>query len=362
MGTFFATLIIIFSISTTGFAKNSLVENLWENMKACPALTRAELGVNIQLRPFTKPEVNGLLKTLSLVPMGKAYATLIRKFMREGLTSTGTETKLKFYILRNQAVTTAAEFYENGSINIKESALKRILNSRRNKFSLLTPETAIDLSFVIHEVTHAIAYFLNQRNSFPSYDSQSKINEALAYYSQGHYLNELRKHRLFSWEDFNVSSWDKCVHSLSKIYAQLGITPNTSDDEAMDKLTDLQLDAFEHDEIPDGPFVRLTTIYDSFFSKNRHSWHQTSMGVSPTRVVTDITHLIEFEVNSVTCDMRKTFNYMNERITLYSVLQDSPNDVPPCDYFKEFSTGLLKHLPVGSKTYYDVLNWLIRKY
>ena len=332
----------------------------WQRMQSCPTLTRSALASNIQLRQLYNNETQQLLRTLSGTPFGKSFAILLRKLIEQGFAPQLTDKKLRLHILNDEAVATTAEFYESGEINLKQTPLKRILqNSHRPQFN--NSQKIIDLSYLVHEATHAISYALHLRGLFPAYAANTKVNEALAYYAQGFYIKEAKKRGRFTWERPRVPIWDKCVNKLSEVFSFLNINPSSDFDESMDRLFDLQLAASDVDNIPTMPFVSLTHLYESFLYKNKKSWQHIRNHLTPIPVVTEFTNLIFENIDSWQCDLEPTFKYMSERIPLYSQLTNLPPTVEACDYFKQFAMGLLKVLPKNEKTYFDIETWLRKK-
>lgn len=347
---------LLTSVSHRGWGLTA--KSTWQKMQTCPVFLRSEATTEKSMRLITSEELSRLFISLNLSPLGQSFSYLLKNYMETGLAPVQNQSPLEIYIVQDSTMATSAEFYESGRILLKESAIERIAKSQHRN---LDSQTVIDLSFVIHEATHAIAYALHLKGEFPLYSAHTKVNEALAYYAQGFFLKQMKQRGLFRYEASKIPAWDRCVHTFSEILSSVNITPDTDYDDAMEILFNLQLEAFEDEVIPDEAFAHLTNLYDGFLAKNKQTWLKMGHGLTPIPVVTHLTNLITEEVDDSDCQLHKTFDYMSSRIPLYSALSDLPNSSQPCDYFKSFAKAVVKHLPFHHSSYADFQFWLFKK-
>lgn len=336
---------------------SSRLQKVWDKMQQCSLLTRPSIQGDVQVRKMTFLEVKSLLKALEVTAFGGSYASIVKKYMM--LKKNNLLQPLTFFVL-NEEVNTVAEFYAPGEINIKQSALNRIISHlKSSKFKVINAQVAIDLSFVIHEITHAISYYLHKQGKFNVYFPHSKIDEALAYYAQGFFLKELQSVYWVKKENLKTPNWDKCKLALLDIYFFLGVSSLKNHKKANEILFDLQFEAMESPYIPEEPFITLTYMYENFFQPHSTYWTYESM--KPFRIVTYITKLISEEIDSLECKLTKTFDYMEKNILLYAPLPELPLGVKPCRYFYHFSIGLLGALEKQGRTSNNILFWQTKK-
>ncbi len=305
----------------------------------------------LEMTPLRREMLFALLQNTNI---GQLVIAELNQFIEMGI-GNDKERKLRFFeVIRDQGP--AAEYFENGELHINARVFEELtLNAKSYTSAHYTAA-----SFVIHEATHAIAHHLYLKGEFAPYQANTKVNEALAYFLQGLYLDEIKEHFKNYKESRATPAWDRCTVRIVSILNDYGINDQTTEDNAYDQLTELQLEADE------GTAMRLSKLwqYYQFLNQSEEAdnlWHLNPKHLPKQKVVEKVTDMIWLDVERRNCDFDNTFSLMKNRIILYANYADTPLDTTTCEYFTGFVTALRSEGAVSQLLQDEIDKWLIRR-
>ena len=274
-----------------------------------------------------------LFGVLSKTPIGRLVVESLDKYHRQGVGGDSGRRLRFFEVTRDMGP--SAEYFENGELHVSA----RLLTKRAGDDAGDTNRLYTAASFVVHEAVHAIAHHLYLENKFNDYQADTKVNEALAYFIQSLFLNEIHQQFPDYVEEKAVPIWDQCTARIVSILKTYGITPAMQLDQAYDRFAELQL---ESDEPTALRLMRLWQ-YFQFLHDSEDSallWRLEESDIPKMKVVQFVTDMIWLDVERHNCDFDNTFSLMKNRIILYANYPDAPDDVTPCEYFTDFVRAL----------------------
>jgi hypothetical protein len=306
-----------------------------------------------QRQPLAPERRQALHSLLEQTPIGSMVATYLQRFASEGVG--GGIQPMQFHEVELEGGP-AASYFESGEMHLSSRLFAEPgADAEETRDRLYTAA-----SFVVHEGIHAIAHHLHVHSRFPIYRADAKVNEALAFFVQGLYLDEVRELEPTYQEVKAVPAWDHCTAQIVKILGELGITPDTSLDDAYDLLAELQL------ESDDATALRLARLwhYLQFIHDSDESERLWALGEAdpvPLAVVATLTEGIAYDVEHRQCNFDRTFDLMRNRIILYAHYPDTPPGVPGCQYFSDFVNALREEGEISKALREQIDLWLIRQ-
>lgn len=311
-------------------------------------------GVGTEQRQPLAPERRQALHSLlEQTPIGSMVATYLQRFASEGVGGGIQPMQFREVDLEGGP---AASYFESGEMHLNSRLFAEPgADEEETRDRLYTAA-----SFVVHEGVHAIAHHLHVHSRFPVYQADTKVNEALAFFVQGLYLDEVRELEPTYQEVKAVPAWDHCSAQIVRILGQLGITSDTSLDDAYDLLAELQL------ESDDTTALRLARLwhYLQFIHDSDESEQLWALGEAdpvPLAVVATLTEGIAYDVERRHCNFDRTFDLMRNRIIMYAHYSDTPPGVPGCQYFSDFVNALREEGEISSALREQIDLWLIRQ-
>jgi len=303
--------------------------------------------------PLAPERIASLLEVLRRTRVGGMVASELEKFRTEGVG--GAELPLRLVEVRREGGP-AAEYFENGELAIGASLFEGAGGEGAEDRARLYTAA----SFVVHEGVHAIAHHLSLQGRFPHYRPDTKVNEALAYFVQGLFLDEVREQDPRYREAETVPTWDACTANIVRILGDFGVTPEIGFDEAYDRFAEWQLEADETTAL------RLSKLWQYFqfvqaSGEAEALWRLDMAHLPRTRVVEDLTRMIASEVEQRNCKLDRTFAFMRDRIILYAHYDDTPAGVPACQYFAGFVQALRAEGEVSEVLRGEIDRWLARR-
>jgi hypothetical protein len=304
-------------------------------------------------QPLAPERREALYHLLEQTPIGAMVAAYLQRFESDGVGGSQRPLQLHEVALEGGP---AASYFEAGELHL---SLRLFADPEAD------PEETRDrlytaASFVVHEGIHAIAHHLHLLGRFPAYRADTKVNEALAFFVQGLYLDEVRAMEPDYREVRAVPAWDHCTAEIVRILRDLGITDQTSLDDAYDLLAELQL------ESDDTTALRLARLwqYLQFIVDSDESGRLWALGHTepvPIAVVETLTEGIAYDVERRQCNFDRTFDLMRNRIILYAHYPETPPGVPGCQYFSDFVQAVREEGEVSNALREQIDLWLIRQ-
>ena len=306
-----------------------------------------------QRQPLAPERRQALHSLLEQTPIGSMVAAYLQRFASVGV-GRGIQ-PLQFHEVALEGGP-AASYFESGEMHLSSRLFAEPgADAEETRDRLYTAA-----SFVVHEGIHAIAHHLHVHSRFPVYQADTKVNEALAFFVQGLYLDEVRELEPTYQEVKAVPAWDHCTAQIVEILGQLGITSDTGLDDAYDLLAELQL------ESDDTTALRLARLWDYLqfihdSDESQQLWALGEAGPMPQAVVATLTEGIAYDVERRHCNFDRTFDLMRNRIILYAHYPDTPPGVPGCQYFSDFVNALREEGEISSALREQIELWLIRQ-
>ena len=303
--------------------------------------------------PLPPERVSALYDVLRGTQVGTLVVSAIERFRARGVGSSGSHLRL-VEVRRDGGP--AAEYFESGELAVSASLFEGSGGD--------TPEARGRLytaaSFVVHEAVHAIAHHLFLEGRFAPYNSETKVNEALASFIQGLYLEEIRERDPDYLEPDTVPSWDRCTAHIVRILRQYGITPESGFDETYDHLAELQLEA---DEVTAQMLAKLWQYFQFIHGSGEAAelWKLGEQSPPRFRVVERLTTMIARDVEQRRCNLDETFAFMTNRIILYGHYPDTPPDTTACQYFGDFLRAVRVEEEVTDFLREQIDRWLARR-
>ncbi len=303
---------------------------------------------------MTAPRREMLFALLHNTNVGRLVISELERFKTTGVGDDPAK-KLRFYeVIRDQGP--AAEYFENGELHINA----RVFDALTSDPDSYTSAHFTSASFVVHEAVHAMAHHLHLKNEFSPYQANTKVNEALAYFIQGLYLDEIKVNVKDYKEGRATPAWDRCTVRIISILNKYGIDDKTPSDEAYDLLTELQLEADED------AALRLSKLwqYYQFLDQSDEAdnlWYLNPKHLPKQKVVETVTDVIWLDVERRNCDFDNTFSLMRNRIILYANYADTPLDTTTCEYFTGFVSALRSEGTASQLLRDEIDNWLVRR-
>lgn len=303
--------------------------------------------------PLSPERITALYEVLRGTRVGSLVVTAIEYFRTHGIGGAGRQ--LSLVEVRREGGP-AAEYFESGELAVSA----RLFEGSGGD----TPEAHGRLytaaSFVVHEAVHAIAHHLFLEGRFASYNAETKVNEALAYFIQGLYLDEIREHDPKYLEPEAVPSWDRCTAQIVRILRQYGITPQTGFDETYDHLAELQLEA---DEVTAQMLAKLWQYFQFIHGSGEAAelWKLGDQSPPRYRVVERLTTMIARDVEQRRCNLDETFAFMTNRIILYGHYPDTPPETTACQYIGDFVRALRVEEELTDVLRAQIDRWLARQ-
>jgi hypothetical protein len=311
-------------------------------------------GESEEVRAPLEPErIARLLDVLRRTRLGGLVASELARFRSEGVG--GPDRPLRVVEVRREGGP-AAEYFESGELAVASSLLDGLEEpSAETRARLYTAA-----SFVVHEAVHAIAHHLFLQGRFPLYRANTKVNEALAYFVQGLFLDEVRELDPAYRETEAVPAWDLCTARIVRILRDFGLTPETGFDEAYDRFAEWQLEADETTAL------RLSKLWQYFqfiqaSGEAEALWRLGDVDPPRTRVVEELTAMIASDVEQRHCNLETTFAFMRDRIILYGHYDDTPPDSTACQYFAGFVQAVRSEGEVSEVLRGEIDRWLARR-
>ncbi|MEN8132580.1 MAG: hypothetical protein ABFS45_20845 [Pseudomonadota bacterium] len=307
-----------------------------------------------QRRELSAEKLDRLFSILRTTRIGSLVVSELKNFQREGLGGERSN-RLRFFEIQRD-LGPSAEYFESGELHI---------NSRFFRYLGLQDDTSVSrlhtaVSFLVHEGVHAIAHHLNMMSRYDIYQADTKVNEALAYFIQGLFLDEIKEQHPNYQEVKAIPAWDVCTARIVKILASYGITAETSFEEAYDLLSEWQL------EVDEATALRLSKLwhYYQFIHDSEESavlWRMDEDRIPKIKVVEAVTDMIWLDVERRNCNFTNTFSLMTNRIILYSPYAETPTGVTPCAYFTGFVRSLRTEGEVSKVLREEIDRWLRRR-
>jgi hypothetical protein len=323
-----------------------------EQLAECRFLTARGEGEEARV-PLDPDRMAALFAVLRRTRVGGMVASALEKFRAEGIG--GPDRPLRLVEVR-RAGGPAAEYFETGELAVGSSLVEGLSGETAEDRSRLYTAA----SFVVHEGAHAIAHHLSLKGAFPFYRPDTKVNEALAFFVQGLFLDEIREHDPDYREPETVAAWDACTAHIVRILRDFGVAPDASFDDAYDRFAEWQL------ESDDTTALRLSKLWQYFqfiqaSGEAEALWRLGEAEPPRTRVVESLTAMIASDVEQRNCDLQRTFAFMRDRIILYAHYEDTPADATACQYFAGFVQGLRSEREISEVLHGQIDRWLARR-
>lgn len=322
-----------------------------------PALDQCRfLGSAAAQEPRTtlRPErLQALYAVLEATPLGTMVVGQLDRYADTGVGLSGKP--LQFLEVERESGPAAA-YFETGELHLRSSLLEGLSNADQDARNRVFTAA----SFLVHEGVHAIAHHLHLSGRFPDYRADTKVNEALAYFVQGLYLDEVRAMEPDYREVAAVPAWDVCTAQIVRILNALGITSDTPLDQVYDLLAEMQL---ESDNTTALQLARLWQYYQ-FITDSDETTRLWALGAAepqPIAVVQSLTRMIAIDVERRNCNFDRTFDFMTNRIILYAHYPGTPPGVPGCRYFADFVHALREDDATSAVLREEIDRWLIRQ-
>lgn len=303
--------------------------------------------------PLRPERLQALYAVLDATPLGAMIASQLARYADTGVGLSGKP--LQFLEVERESGPAAA-YFETGELHLRSSLLEGLSNADQEARNRIYTAA----SFLVHEGVHAIAHHLHLIGRFPAYRSDTKVNEALAFFVQGLYLDEIRAREHGYREVAAVPAWDVCTAQIVRILNSLGIDRDTPLDQVYDLLAEMQL---ESDEATALRLARLWQYYQ-FITDSDEAERLWSLGDTephPIAVVQSLTRMIAIDVERRNCNFDRTFDFMTNRIILYAHYPDTPPGVPGCQYFADFVHALREEDETSKVLREEIDRWLIRQ-
>lgn len=300
--------------------------------------------------PLAPERLAALLQVLRRSRIGGVFADQLERYHRDGF-GTGDRRLGLFEVQR--AGGPAAEYFETGDLYLRSGFLEDL----RADAGVARAELYTAASFVVHEMVHAIAHHLYLIGELPVYQANTKVNEALAFFIQGLFLEELRASDPRYREVEAVPAWDECTARIVRILKDYGITEATGRDQAYDRIAEWQLAADEPTALR---LARLWQYYEFIAASGESDalWRFGDRDPPRQRVVEALTGMIGEDVQARSCNLRRTFAFMRDRIILYAHYPDTPLDVTACEYFGGFVRAFRRQSGVAEVLGEAIDQWL----
>lgn len=345
-----ALLLLLALQNQAGASGGPLHETVLPGLDTCRFL----MGAATEARQPLDPErLNALYALLDGTRIGAMVVAYLQRFQQEGLKPEGKP--LRFYKVEREGGPAAA-YFESGELHLSSALLPDEGVDDREALNRLYTAA----SFLVHEGIHAISHHFYLTGRFPIYRSDTMVNEALAYFVQGLYLDEVRELDPGYYETLAVPAWDVCTAEIVRILDALGIDRETSPETVNDLLAELQLET-DHESA-----MRLARLwqYYQFIIDSEESdqlWELGDAVVRPQAVVRAFTDMIAEDVENRRCNFRDTFAFMRDRIILYAHYPPTPPGVPGCQYFVDFVHALRADDEISDALKEQIDRWLRRK-
>jgi hypothetical protein len=304
-------------------------------------------------QPLDPDRLGTLYAVLEHTQIGAMVVAYLHRFQREGVTPGGQP--LRFYEVQRVSGPAAA-YFESGELHLSSALLPDEAADDREALNRLYTAA----SFLVHEGIHAISHHFHRADHFPIYRSDTKVNEALAYFVQGLYLDEVREQDPGYRETLAVPAWDICTVEIVRILGALGIDREASSETVNDLLAELQLELDHESAIR---LARLWQYYQFIVDSDESDrlWELAEAGVQPQAVVRAFTDMIADDVENRRCNFQETFAFMGNRIILYAHYPTTPPGIPGCQYFVEFVHALRADDEISDAMREQIDRWLRRK-
>jgi hypothetical protein len=306
-----------------------------------------------QREALSEERIQTLERLLRKSAIGDMVATALTQYAYEGI---GPEQRrVEFFEVQRQSGPVAA-YFERGQMHFSSRLFIPPSDNSENGMNHLYTAA----SFVVHEGVHALAHHLHLMGWFPAYRADTKVNEALAYFVQGLYLDEIREQVPTYQETRAVPVWDRCTRQIAQILTQLDISPESDPDAVYDQFAELQL---ESDAVTALRWERLWQ-YFLFMQESGESEQLWSLGTDEPEaieVVRFITDMVAGDVEQRHCNFDETFAFMRNRIILYAHYPDTPLGVRACQYFVDFVLALREDPRTTSALRDRIDLWLLER-
>ncbi len=325
--------------------------DVWVEVAQCRFLspTRAE-EARVPLAPERIVTLFGVLRGTRV---GGMVVAALERFRTEGIG--GPERPLRLVEVRREGGP-AAEYFENGELAIGAS----LFEGPGGEGPEARGRVYTAASFVVHEAVHAISHHLFLQGRFPSYSPDTKVNEALAYFIQGLFLDEVREQDPGFVEPDAVPAWDQCTAQIVRILRGYGIGPETGFDEAYDQFAEWQL---ESDETTALQLAKLWQYFQFIQGSGEADalWRLGETGPPRVRVVETLTAMIARDVEQRRCNLDETFAFMKNRIILYGHYPNTPADTTACQYFGSFIQAVRDEGELPDILRTEIDRWMARR-
>lgn len=306
-----------------------------------------------QREPLSDARIETLERLLRKSAIGDMVASALTQYAYRGM---GPDLRqVEFFEVQRDSGPVAA-YFERGQMHFSARLFVPPADPSENGMNHLYTAA----SFVVHEGVHALAHHLHLMGWFPAYRADTKVNEALAYFVQGLYLDEIREQVPAYQETRSVPVWDRCTRQIAQILTQLDISPESDPDAVYDQFAELQL---ESDAVTALRWERLWQ-YFQFMQESGESERLWSLGVDepePIVVVRFITDMVGRDVQQRHCNFDETFAFMRNRIILYAHYPDTPLGVRACQYFVDFVLALREDPGTTSALRDRIDLWLLER-
>lgn len=306
-----------------------------------------------QREPLSDERIQTLEQLLRKSAIGDMVATALTQYAHEGMGPD--RRRVEFFEVQRDSGPIAA-YFERGQMHFSSRLFLPQAEPSEGDWNHLYTAA----SFVVHEGIHALAHHLHLMGWFPAYRADTKVNEALAYFVQGLYLDEIREKVPTYQETRSVPVWDRCTRQIAQILAQLGITAESDPDAVYDQVAELQL---ESDALTALRWERLWQ-YFQFMQESGESerlWALAIQEPEPIEVVRFITDMVAADVEQRHCNFDETFAFMRNRIILYAHYPDTPLGVRACQYFVDFVLALRENPGTTSALRDRIDLWLLER-
>jgi hypothetical protein len=327
------------------------LEGVLPEMNTCRFLAT---DTHIEQRlPLSEKRVLMLESLLRQTTIGDMVATALHRYWEAGVGYTGRP--LRFFEVQRSEGPIAA-YFENGQMDFSS----RLFDIQGNTQAEQLNQLYTAASFVVHEGIHAMAHHLYLKGHFPAYRADTKVNEALAYFVQGLYLEEVREQVPSYEEVYSIPAWERCTRQIVRILTDLGIHPDSNPETVYDLFVELQL---ESDARMALRWERLWQYYE-FIQHSDESASLWALGREegqPVQVIREITDLVASDVEDRHCNFDRTFAKMRNRIILYAHYADTPLGVRACQYFVDFVVGLMEEDSLSAPLRDRIDLWLLQR-
>ena len=303
--------------------------------------------------PLAPWRLAALLDVLRQTRMGALVADQLERFHRDGLG--GGERRLRLLEVQREGGP-AAEYFESGELYLRSGFVEGLDDQGR----VAPAELYTAASFVVHEMVHAMSHHLHLIGEFPEYRAATKVNEALAFFIQGLFLDELRAHDPAYREVEAVPAWDECTARIVRMLRDYGIDETTDRDTAYDRLAEWQLASDEETALR---LAKLWQYYEFLVESGEAAelWGLDPSHLPRQRVVESLIAMIADDVERRNCNLERTFTFMHDRIILYAHYPETPEGVTACEYFGSFVHALRRQSAVAEVLGEAIDRWLIQR-